>query len=86
MNSKLSRIKIKGFIKKNKINMDEYKEKEYTSFNDFFMREIKAEKRKIEDGLIAVCDSKLIVYKIDELIHNCLSFNILSQSQVDETV
>ena len=66
MNSKYSKIKIKGFIKKNKINMDEYEDREYSSFNDFFMREIKPGKRKSEDGLIAVCDAKLIVYKIDE--------------------
>lgn len=64
--SKLSKIKIKKFIKKNHINMDDYKEKDYESFNDFFIREIKSGKRKIEDNLIAVCDSKLSVYEIDE--------------------
>lgn len=66
MNSKISKKKIKKFIKKNCINIDEYKEKEYTSFNDFFIREIKPDKRKIENNLIAICDSKLSVYKIDE--------------------
>lgn len=66
MNSKLSRIKIKRFIKKNHINMEEYKKRDYTSFNDFFIREIKLDRRKVEDGLIAVCDSKLSVYEIDE--------------------
>lgn len=66
MNSSLSKGKIAGFIKKNGIDLSEYKEKEYASFNDFFIREIKPEKRPIEDGLIAVCDSKLSVYEIDE--------------------
>lgn len=66
MNSKYSRIKINHFVKKNNINMDEYKDKHYASFNDFFMREIKPEKRQIEDGLIAVCDAKLMVYEIDD--------------------
>lgn len=66
MNSKHSRVKIRGFIKKHNIDMSEYKDKHYSSFNDFFMREIKPEKRQIEDGLIAVCDAKLSVYKIDE--------------------
>ncbi|MBQ6860228.1 MAG: phosphatidylserine decarboxylase [Clostridia bacterium] len=66
MNSKQSRIKIKGFVRKNKINLEEYKDKKYTSFNDFFIREIKDGKRKIEEGFIAVCDAKLSVYKIDE--------------------
>lgn len=66
MNSRLSKIKIRRFIKKHRIKMDEYKEKDYTSFNDFFIRQIKPDKRKIEDDLIAVCDSKLSVYQIDE--------------------
>lgn len=66
MSSSLSKGKIKKFIKKNSINMNEYVDEEYSSFNAFFMRRIKDGKRKIEDGLIAVADSKLIVYKIDD--------------------
>lgn len=64
--SKFSKRKIKKFIKRHHINMNDYEEKNYTSFNDFFIREIKLNKRKIEENLIAVCDSKLSVYKIDE--------------------
>ena len=37
MNSKLSLLKVNKFIKNNKINMDDYEEEEYLSFNDFFM-------------------------------------------------
>ena len=66
MNSKLSKHKINKFIKNNNINLDDYQEKEYTSFNDFFIRKIKKEKRKISSGLISVCDSKLSVYKINK--------------------
>lgn len=66
MNSKLSKHKIKKFIKKNNINMSEYEDKDYLSFNDFFMRNIKSGKRIVNDGLISVCDSKLSVYKINE--------------------
>lgn len=66
MKSKLSRKKIAKFIKKNNINIDDYIKKNYKSFNDFFIREIKPEKRQIEDGFISICDSKLSVYKIDE--------------------
>ena len=66
LNSKFSKRKIKSFVKKNHINMDEYKETDYNSFNDFFFFLIKPNKRKIEDNLIAVCDSKLSVYKLDE--------------------
>lgn len=66
MDSKLSIHKINKFIKKNNINMVEYEEQEYNSFNDFFIRKIKNNKRKIEKGLISICDSKLSVYVIDE--------------------
>lgn len=65
-NSKLSKHKIKKFIRKNNINMDEYINEDYKSFNDFFMRKIKPEKRKLEDGFISCCDAKLSVYKIDD--------------------
>ena len=64
MNSSLSKHKINKFIRKNNINMQEYKNKDYRSFNDFFIRDIKKEERKIDKGLIAVCDSKLSVYRI----------------------
>ena len=66
MGSKLSKHKIKKFINKNNINMDEYELVDYNSFNDFFKRNIKKNKRIINDGLIAVCDSKLSVYKINK--------------------
>lgn len=66
MNSSLSKHKIKRFIKRNNIDMKEYKSKNYESFNDFFIRDIKKENRPIENGLIAVSDSKLSVYKIDK--------------------
>lgn len=72
MNSSLSKVKIKRFIKKNNINIEEYKEKDYKSFNSFFIREIKPNKRKIENDFIAICDSKLSIYKIDQ----DLKFNI----------
>ncbi len=70
MNSRLSKIKIKRFIKNNKIDIDEYEKKEYLSFNDFFTRKIKVEKRMIDYNpfhFISPCDSKLSIYKIDEV-------------------
>ena len=66
MNSRLSKLKINNFIKKNNIDMSEYIEENYNSFNDFFIRNIKPEKRKIENNLISICDSKLLVYKIND--------------------
>ena len=66
LNSRLSKHKIKKFIQINNIDMDEYEVKKYSSFNDFFIRQIKSGKRIIEDNLIAICDSKLSIYKIND--------------------
>lgn len=68
MNSALSKPFIKGFIKKNSIDMSDYYEVKYTSFNDFFTRKIIPQKRNIDrsdDAFISPCDSKLSVYTID---------------------
>lgn len=68
MDSRFSRMRIPKFIKKNNIDMNEYEEKKYTSFNDFFTRKIKPEKRLIstnKDFFLAPADSKLTVYSID---------------------
>lgn len=68
LNSKISCIIIKPFIKKNNIIMDDYEDKKYKSFNDFFIRKIKVGKRKFDmdkNSFISPCDSNLTVYKID---------------------
>ena len=75
MNSRLSKILIKKFIKKHNINMDDYEKEKYNNFNDFFIRRIKNEKRLVDkniNNLIAPCDSKVTHYKIT----NDLTFNI----------
>jgi phosphatidylserine decarboxylase len=67
MNSKLSKHKIKRFIKKNNIKITDYEKTNYNSFNDFFKRKIISVKRPIDmnkDVFISPCDSKLSVYKI----------------------
>ena len=68
MNSKLSKHRIKKFIKNNNIDMNDYIVDNYKSFDNFFTRKIKKELRPlIEDNNIVMspCDSKLSVYKID---------------------
>jgi phosphatidylserine decarboxylase len=57
---------IDKFIKKNNINMNDYVKKNYKSFNEFFVRDLKKGKRKISEGLISVSDSKLSVYDISD--------------------
>jgi len=63
--SKLSKKLIPTFIQKNEINMEEYKGKEYASFNDFFTREKKnIEFSKRGKDFCAPCDGYLSAYKI----------------------
>ncbi len=67
--SACSRPLIKGFVKKNQINLSEYKKRHFSSFNDCFTREIKPECRPIcsdASALIAPCDGLLSVYKIEQ--------------------
>lgn len=69
MDTKISTVAIKKFIEKNNIDLDEYEDKKYTSYNDFFTRKIKDECRKIDmnkKSLISPCDSKLTAYKIND--------------------
>lgn len=69
MNSKLSKLKIKKFIRKNKINMSEYEKVNYNNFDEFFTRRIKSNKRKLsknKNDLVSPCDSKLSVYSITD--------------------
>lgn len=66
---KISKILIKPFIKKHNINMDDYENKNYESFNDFFIRKVKKGKRIVDkkmDHLISPCDGKLTVHKISK--------------------
>lgn len=69
LNSHYSKNLIKGFIKNNNINMNEYIKTDYTSFNDFFTRFIDLNFRTIDRSpfhLISPCDGKLSIYKIDK--------------------
>lgn len=69
LNSKLSTLLIPTFIKKNRINMEDYVEQYYNSYNEFFMRQIKKELRPIdesEETIIAPADGKATAYKISD--------------------
>lgn len=75
LDRKVSKILIKPFIKCNNINIKDYEKESYNSFNDFFIRKIKKNKRPIsknKNHFIAPCDSKLTCYKIN----NKTIFNI----------
>ena len=69
LDSRASVALISGFVKSNDIDLSEYEKCDYRSFNDFFTRRIRAERRRIDPDsnvLIAPCDSRLTVYDIDE--------------------
>lgn len=69
LNSKLSTLLIPTFIKKNRINMEDYVDQYYNSYNEFFMRQIKKELRPIderEETIIAPADGKATAYKISD--------------------
>jgi len=69
MDSGLSKYKIKSFVKKNNIVLSDFEERKYKSYNDFFTRRIKPEKRVVDytpEHFISPCDSKLCVYEIGE--------------------
>ncbi len=61
--------KIPGFIESNKIKMDDFEDRQYCSFNDFFTRKLREGARAVdpdENRLIAPADSKLLVYDIED--------------------
>lgn len=75
MDSKVSALAIKPFLKNSHIDMDEYEQRKFRSFNDFFTRRIRKGKRPIDmepSHLIAPCDSKLSVFPITTAARFCI--------------
>ena len=71
MSCPLSTPFIKGFIKRNGIDMSEYPKEDYKSFNSFFTRNILPDKRpglqtSDPSELISPADSRLTVYPIGD--------------------
>lgn len=61
--------RIPGFISSYGINMEDYEDREYTSFNDFFSRKLRPGARITDPDpkrLISPADSKLLVYRVDD--------------------
>ena len=68
LDTRMSKVFIKSFVKNNNIIEDDYIIDDIDSFNDFFCRRIKEGLRVIEtdpDVLMAPCDGLLTVYNID---------------------
>lgn len=69
MDSRLSKPLIHKFIEKNGIDMTQYVNEDFRSYNAFFTRRIRPEMRPVDttpEHLISPCDSKLTVYKINK--------------------
>lgn len=69
LNSRLSTLLIPSFIKNNGIDLEDYVDQYYNSYNEFFMRQIKKEKRPIddsEDTIILPSDGKVSVYPVSD--------------------
>ena len=61
--------KIAPFVEEYKINMDDFEEREYDSFSDFFTRNIKPGRRPVDEDTSAVispADSKVLCYDIGD--------------------
>ena len=69
LNTGISKVLINPFVKSNNIDLSDYEKKEFDSYNDFFIRQIKKELRPVDmnsDVLISPCDSKISVSQIDD--------------------
>ncbi|MDD6920233.1 MAG: phosphatidylserine decarboxylase [Eubacteriales bacterium] len=69
LKTRASKLVIKSFVRNNAINMHEYEDVRYDSYNEFFIRKIRHGVRPIDmepKHFVSPCDSKLSVYKIDD--------------------
>lgn len=67
LDRRVSALAVRPFIRKKHICMDDFEQRRFRSFNDFFTRRVLPGKRPVDDApahLIAPCDSKLTVYDI----------------------
>lgn len=68
LDSRVSKIAISPFVQKNQIDLSQYEDQKYHSYNDFFTRKIRSEMRPIAEGddvLISPCDGKISAYPIE---------------------
>ena len=69
LNSGASKHLIPSFIRRNDIDVREFEEVPYDSFNEFFYRKIKAGERELdssERSIVSPCDGKIQIFPINE--------------------
>ena len=67
LNTRFSARIVPGFVKRNNIDLSVCEKQEFSSYNDFFTRRLKAGQRPIAENerfLISPCDAKLTVCRI----------------------
>lgn len=77
--------RIKNFVIDNNIDLDDYEEREYESFNDFFTRKLKSGARLVSydsNDLISPCDGLVSAFKI----HDGLVLSIKNSSYTIESL
>lgn len=69
LDSRFSRVFIRGYVRRHGIDLSLYEKEEYRSFNAFFTRRIRPELRPFDfspRAFVSPCDAKLSVYTVDE--------------------
>lgn len=69
LDSRISKLAIDPFIRSHHIDLSQYEDKSYQSYNDFFKRRLVPGARKIDERpeiFVSPCDSKVSVYAIDD--------------------
>lgn len=72
LDSPLSRPMVRRFVRRNGLDMTDYPDRRYYSFNDFFTRTIREGARPVENAperLPSPCDGKLTVFPLREDTH-----------------
>ena len=67
LDRRISALAVEPFIRHNHIRMEDYEQRRFRSFNDFFTRQLQPGRRPVDmepEHLIAPCDSKLTAYPI----------------------
>ena len=69
LSTRASRMLVEPFVRHTGIDLTEYEEDRFRSYNEFFSRKIRSDARPIQGGanhLISPCDSQLMVFPITE--------------------
>lgn len=69
LDRRISSCFVKGFIKSNSIDMSDYENRKFNSFNDFFTRRVLKNARPVcsdNDAFVSPCDARLTAYKIND--------------------